>query len=208
MHLGEGFLGEEVALEAQVGLTRDERQRVRQCVEDEVVGRIGSPQERSPVIDDDPHPRVLIRLVGVALFPQGHQLRVDLNCVDAPDTVAQGDGDVRAVASPHHECSLEAGSRVALVRSGVQRLLLESHGGGQDRLVRNAVDVDPHLFGTVRVLQNQRRCSLQVPQIVCGDLFVTQRGCPAVKPPDIGQMAFAGTPRPDDGLHLVRPVTP
>ena len=64
-HAGERLLGEQERLEPELALLADQRQRVGQREDDEVVLLVGRAQERAAVVDVAGDARVGVRLVGV-----------------------------------------------------------------------------------------------------------------------------------------------
>src|SRR5437016_13074980 len=66
----ERLLREEVALEPQARLARDERDRVRQGEQDQVVVPIGALQKRAAVVDVDVYAAIRVRMVGMQLLSE------------------------------------------------------------------------------------------------------------------------------------------
>ncbi|MFN8518307.1 MAG: hypothetical protein U0667_02710 [Chloroflexota bacterium] len=138
----ERLLGEQERLQAHVRGLADQRQRVRQGEDDDVVLLVGAAQERAAVIDVAVHPWVVVGLVGVVLDADLLDARVDLHRVDALDVRVVGEQQrhVRARPGAHHQRGLEGVTREPLVDLVVERLLLAGHA--MESLMRDAVDVD------------------------------------------------------------------
>ena len=81
--------GEEVVLEAQRRLPGDDRRRVGQGEQHEVVARVGALHEGAPVVDVHRHPRVGVGLVRMPVAPDLHERRVDLDRVDPLGALAR-----------------------------------------------------------------------------------------------------------------------
>ena len=79
---GQCLGGEQVVLEAQRRLPGDDRRRVGQGEQHEVVARVGALHEGAPVVDVHRHPGVGVGLVRMPVAPDLHQGRVDLDRVD------------------------------------------------------------------------------------------------------------------------------
>ena len=85
---------EQVALQAERRLPADQRQRVGQGEQDQVVGCVGLFQEGAAVIDVDRYARILVGVIRVQFGTDLLQLRIDLDGVDVLGALRQGDGDI------------------------------------------------------------------------------------------------------------------
>ena len=99
--------GEQVALEPEARLARDQCERVGKGEEDEVVPTVGALEERAPVVDVDVHPRVAVRMIRVQLLPQLVEAWVDLDSIDPPRTALERAGDVVAGSRAHDQHLIE-----------------------------------------------------------------------------------------------------
>ncbi len=81
---------EQVALEPKRGLAADERQRVGQREQDQVVLLVGPLEERPPVVDVDADARVVVGSLGVTLGADLLQPRIDLDRVDVLGALLPG----------------------------------------------------------------------------------------------------------------------
>ena len=91
---------EQVALQTEPALPRDERQRVGQGEQDEVVASVGPLQERPAVVDVDRHPRVLVRMLRMQVAAEPLQHGIDLHRIDVLRAVGERQGDVVPAAGP------------------------------------------------------------------------------------------------------------
>ena len=136
--------GEQVALEPKRRLTGEDRERVGDRVEDEVVAAIGVVEEGPAVLDVHGDPRVLVRMIRMAVAAEPIQERIDLHGVDALGAVRQRDRDVVAAAGADDEHVRErVGGRVP-VRLEPMFLRRLHQCEGHDPLVGTAVHVDRH----------------------------------------------------------------
>ena len=92
--------GEQVVLQAQGRLAGDDRERVGQGQQHEVVAPVGPLQERPAVVDVGRDPRVGVGAVGVAVAAQPLQCRVDLDRVDPPGPLASATATSLPVPAP------------------------------------------------------------------------------------------------------------
>ena len=131
---------EEERLEAEVRRGADQRQRIGQGEDHEVVLARAAPQERPPVVVDPGHARIVVRPVRVVADTDLLDLRVDLDRVDMLGAVLERHRDVRAGAGPDDQHALERPLRepaIDLLVERVDRAVDRPH-----RLVRDPVDVD------------------------------------------------------------------
>ena len=106
-------------------MPREDRERVRDRIQHEVVPPLGVVQERSSVLDVHGHPRILIRAVGVKVAAQPIEERVDLDGVDVSGSSRQSDRNVIAAAGPDDQHVVERVARCMPVRlepEGLDRL--------------------------------------------------------------------------------------
>ena len=94
--LAHRFLGEQERLEPDAGRRADQRQRVGQGVDDEVVLLVRAVEERPAVVDVDGHPRIRVDVLGVEVAADLGELRVDLDRVDVLRAPGQGERGVGA----------------------------------------------------------------------------------------------------------------
>ena len=133
--------GEQVALEAQRGLAADERQRVRQGEDDQIVAAVAALEIGSPVVDVHADPRVLVGVIGVVASADRLDHRIDLDGVDVPRALREGDGDVVAVARTHDQDVARRPLEMA-IGIEVEGVVAAQQAHGVDRLVRQTVDGD------------------------------------------------------------------
>ncbi len=103
---------EEVALQAQPALPRDERQRVRQREQDQVVPLVRPLQERATVVDVHAHPRVLIGMVRMQVAPQPLQDGIDLDGVHVTGAVRERERHVVPAPGPDDQDIARSGGQV------------------------------------------------------------------------------------------------
>ena len=108
----------------------DQRQRVRQREDDQVVLLVRGAQERAAVVDERRDARILVRVVGVVLARRSAGCWVDLDRVDVAGAVGQREGHVRAAAGAHDEHVLVRLVREPLVDLVVERLLRRRRRSG------------------------------------------------------------------------------
>ena len=137
------FAGEQVALQPQRRLTGEDRERIGDRVQDEVVSALGVVEERPTVLDVHRHARVLIRVVGVMVATESIQQRVDLHGVDVCRALRERDRHVVAAAGADDQHVRERVLRRVLVGLEAMGLRLLHHGERHDPLVRPAVHPDP-----------------------------------------------------------------
>ena len=139
----QGLLGEQEGLESDLRGAVDERERVGQGEQDQVVLRVGVLQEGPAVVHVGGDALVLVGVVGVVLAAELQDPGVDLDGVHVLGTLAQGDGDVRPRTCADDEHVVEAHPRQPLVRRAV---LLARVGQApvraRHRLVGHPVDPD------------------------------------------------------------------
>ena len=132
----------------------DERQRIGQREDDEVVLVGRAAHERATVVDVDADPRILVDALGMEVAADLGELRVDLDRVDVRRAVVQRQRDVRAAAGADDQDVVEV-----LVREPAVDLAMEQAavrlGAGHHLLVRDAVDREEDRL--VAVLRVQRR---------------------------------------------------
>jgi hypothetical protein len=133
------LLGEQVALQPQVGLPVDRGQRVGQREQDQVVVLLGVLQEGPAVSVVQGHPRAVVRVVRVLALAELDQDRVDLHRVHVLRALGQCHRDVVTRAGPHDQDVLQRRARHVLVRVEVELLLLVQHGQRAGRLVRDVI---------------------------------------------------------------------
>ena len=133
----ERLLREEVALQAQSGLTGEKREGVRQCENDEIVCVVRALKECPTVIVDAMHARVLIRMVRMELHTNGHQFGINLDGVDRLCPVCERRRDVVAVSRADHQ-----DPRRRSLETFVDQVVVGVAPGRDCRLMRNAVRID------------------------------------------------------------------
>ncbi len=138
----ERFLREEVALESELAVAGDERHRVGQREDDQVVRVARALEERASVVDLHVDPRVVVRVIGVPLLADLVDPRIDLDGVDVLRALRQREGDVGARTGPDDEHVPERVVADALVRKEVVRVDLDALRDGHHSLMGNAVHVD------------------------------------------------------------------
>ena len=141
-HRLHGLQGEQVALEAQRGLAADERQRVGQGEDDEVVATVAALEKGASVVDVHAHARVLVGAIGVVAGADRLDHRVDLDGVDVPGALRESDGDVVAVARADDQDVAQGPALEVPVGIEVEGVVATQQTHRVDRLVRQAVDLD------------------------------------------------------------------
>ena len=136
--------GEQVALQPHLAAARDQRERVGQGENDQVVGAVRTFQQRPAVVDVHVDPGVVVRVVGVVLTPELQQPRVDLDGVDTRRAALQRDSHVDAVAGADDEDVARAGPRHPHIGQRVRRRRTQPGRQGRDGLVRDPVHAHVH----------------------------------------------------------------
>ena len=99
-------------------------------------------QKGAAVVDVHAHARVLIGAIGVIAGADRLDHRVDLDGVDVPGALREGDGDVVAVAGAHDQHVAERPRLEVAIRIEVEGVVATQQAHGVDRLVGQAVDLD------------------------------------------------------------------
>jgi len=141
-HLAHRLRREEVVLEPQARLPGEQRQRVREREEDQVVFAVGALDERAPVVHVRVDARVLVRMIRVVAPPEVLELRVDLDRVDPPRSLRERDRDVVAVPGADDQHVVQRPPGEMPVREEVEALDLLQRLDRVRRLVRDVVDGD------------------------------------------------------------------
>ena len=136
---GDGFLGEDERLEPNAPGRADERERIREGEDDEVVSLLGRPEERAPVVDRERYARIVVHALGVEVDPDLCELGIDLDRVHVPGTACEGERRVGAATGTHDQRVVEGPLREPIVDLAVQ-LTTAGFLGGDHRLVRDAID--------------------------------------------------------------------
>ena len=97
---GQRLLGQQVALQPQGGLPGQRGQRVGQREQDQVVPLVRVLQVGPAVFDVHADPAVLVGMTRVHLAHPEQQQRIDLDGIDVPGALGQGDRDVVARPGP------------------------------------------------------------------------------------------------------------
>ena len=147
--------GEQEALEADAALAGQRRQRVGQRVQDEVVLLLGVLQVLAAVADMDGDPRVLVGVGRVILPPDLHEHRVDLDRVDMPGSLGEGDRDIVPVPGPDDQDVAQARAGDVLVGQEVELLVPPYRRERVDSLVGNVVRGDEQYGIPVPLMQGQ-----------------------------------------------------
>ena len=137
LHAFHRLLGEEVVLEPQHALPCEERERVGQREDDQVVAVVCVLHVGAAIVDVFRHARVLPRMIRVVLTAEPLDLRVDLDCVDVLRAFRERDRDVVAVTGADDQDVVEL-LRVT-VREEVETLDLAQRLDAVRRLVRHVV---------------------------------------------------------------------
>jgi hypothetical protein len=140
----EGFASEQVTLQPHRGLATEQRQRVRQGEDDEIVTVVTPLEERPAIIDEPMDPRIGVRSLRVETLTDLHQLRVDLHRIHAGSTLAQRNGYVVPVPRADDEHALRISGD-----SSVRDLVVGSCSRYR-RLMGNTVRVDADDRASVR----------------------------------------------------------
>ena len=99
-------------------------------------------EKGAPVVDVHAHARVLVGAVGVVAGADRLDHRVDLDRVDVPGALREGDGDVVAVARADDQDVAERPVLEVPVGIEVEGVVAPQQTHRVDRLVRQAVDLD------------------------------------------------------------------
>ena len=135
------LLCEEVVLEPKRALPCEQRQRVGQREQDEVVVVLRLLDEGAPVIDVDAHARVLVRPARMERLAERLDLGIDLDGVDVLRALGERDGDVVAVAGSDDQHVVERPGDVSIGKE-VEALDLRERRQRVRGLVRNVVRAD------------------------------------------------------------------
>ena len=90
--------GEQEGFEADLRGAADQRQRIRQREQDQVVLLVRAFQEGAAVVDVPRHARIGIRAIDVLFAADLEDAWIDVDCVDMPRPFAERDRHVRAGA--------------------------------------------------------------------------------------------------------------
>src|SRR5947208_2454698 len=133
----ERLLREEIALKSKRRLAGEERQRVREREDDEVVGVICALQKCPAIIDDPVDPRVLVRMAWVELDTDRHQLRIDLDRIHRLRSVSKSSRDIVAVSG-----SDDQHTRRRTRKSLVDEIVVGVTSSRDGSLMRNTIRID------------------------------------------------------------------
>ncbi len=146
-------------LEADVAGRREQRQRVGQGQDHEVVVLVGLAQERPPVVDRRRHPRILVGPEHVLVAADPVDRGIDLDGVDVAVAALDRRGDVVAGPGADDQHVVEAVAREPLAHLRVEPA--ERTLGRREALVRDAVGGHEHLVGQL----GQRQALVGRPQV-------------------------------------------
>ena len=144
-----GLLGEQIALQADIGVARVQDQRVDQRIDDEVVFLFGRAQEVPSVIKVGHDTRVRIGLVRMMMDADVLDDRIDLHRVDALHAVAQRVRQIVAGAGADHHDIVKRRAAAALLQEVDQRIHRAALLEGDHLLMADIVDMDGAIFNVV-----------------------------------------------------------